>query len=154
MAYMHKDTFELFESLESLPREENENYFGVDDAIALSIQMLNKKGYLTEMCCASHVHYVNFHDPNYFILPSFIDFKAYVSLPDLPVGFTQTQRGKNLRIVRNHNVGNAKDLGESISEAMAQLDIWVHALPDYKTFKQQWGRRHDTSGRRRASKQA
>ena len=52
MAYIHKETFEILQhnNLE----DSLDDFFEVDDLIALPIQALNRKGYTTTYCCCGH----------------------------------------------------------------------------------------------------
>jgi len=52
MAYMHKETFEILQH--SNIDGYLDDYFEVDDLIALPIQVLNRKGYRTLFCCCGH----------------------------------------------------------------------------------------------------
>ena len=52
LAYIHKETFEILQG--SNIDNFLDDYFEVDDAIALPIQALNRKGYKTVNCCAGH----------------------------------------------------------------------------------------------------
>jgi len=53
MALIHKITFEI---IQGYNREDSgtDDYFEVDDLIALTISILNKKGYTTTFCCSGH----------------------------------------------------------------------------------------------------
>jgi hypothetical protein len=52
LAFIHKETFEILQG--SNIDNYLDDYFEVDDAIALPIQTLNRKGYKTIACCAGH----------------------------------------------------------------------------------------------------
>ncbi len=52
MSYIHKTTFDIIQG--SNIDDELDNYFEVDEPIALTIQALNRKGYTTEFCCCGH----------------------------------------------------------------------------------------------------
>jgi hypothetical protein len=52
MAYMHKKTFDILQ--DSNIDGFLDNYFFVDDPIALAIQTLNRKEYTTKFCCSGH----------------------------------------------------------------------------------------------------
>lgn len=52
MPYIHKKTFEIVQS--SNIKYELDDYFEVDELIALPIQELNKKGYSTILSCSGH----------------------------------------------------------------------------------------------------
>jgi hypothetical protein len=53
MALIHKKTFDV---IQYYNREDvhKDDYFEVDDLIALTISLLNKKGYYTKFCCSGH----------------------------------------------------------------------------------------------------
>jgi hypothetical protein len=75
MPYLHSKTFEL--TGEDMRRDTD--YFEVDELLAFAIQMLNKKGYYTYVCCEGHPFvYVRYLD---------IAFHDSVDLPYLPEGF-------------------------------------------------------------------
>jgi hypothetical protein len=52
MPYMHKSTFEILQ--DSNIDNELDDYFEIDELIALLIQALNRKGYTTTYCCCGH----------------------------------------------------------------------------------------------------
>jgi len=52
MAYMHNDSFEILQG--SNIDNYLDEYFDVDDLIALPIQTLNRRGYKTQFCCSGH----------------------------------------------------------------------------------------------------
>ena len=52
MAYMHRETFEILQG--SNIDNYIDDFFEVDDLIALPIQALNRKGYITRFCCCGH----------------------------------------------------------------------------------------------------
>jgi hypothetical protein len=56
MALINKSTFEIIDgtALELIPEDIREDYFEVDDLIALSVSELNKRGYTTTYCCSGH----------------------------------------------------------------------------------------------------
>ena len=51
MAFMHEKTFDI---VVEKSIKNPDDYFWVDDLIALPVQILNRKGYITEACCAGH----------------------------------------------------------------------------------------------------
>ena len=86
MAYMHKEMFEI--TMDEQYRGDF-GYFEIDDPIALPVQVLNRKGYITEWCCAGHppFHLINSPLIRFCQCSSYIVFKENVSLPSLPPGF-------------------------------------------------------------------
>ena len=52
MPYIHKSTFEIIQG--SNIDHYLDDYFEVDELIALPIQVLNRKGYTTSFCCSGH----------------------------------------------------------------------------------------------------
>ena len=51
MSLIHKDNFDILNDCEE---GKEDDYFEVDENIALVISMLNKKGYKTTFCCSGH----------------------------------------------------------------------------------------------------
>ena len=105
MAYLHKKTFHLapFTSLDNPLHAhvstacgiDYGDYFHVDDFIALPIQVLNRKGYLTQGCCAGHpfcsVSSMNEWVPNICM----IIFQKGILLPSLPPRFSAYEFRRN-----------------------------------------------------------
>ena len=52
MAYIHNTSFEIVKE----DMRFNEEYFTVDDLLALTIQTLNTKGYTTRFSCEGHMY--------------------------------------------------------------------------------------------------
>lgn len=52
MSFIHKETFDIIDN--SNIDGDLDQYFECDEAIALPIQELNRKGYITEYCCSGH----------------------------------------------------------------------------------------------------
>ena len=49
MKYIKKESYEIYDDM-----PQDNNYFEVDEEIANTIMILNKKGYQTSNCCAGH----------------------------------------------------------------------------------------------------
>ena len=116
MAYMHKETFDIV--VENSVKNPDD-YFYIDELIALPIQILNRKGYTTKFCCAGHpfdwlgengVFSDRSEQENAEILAArktyksfncYILFKEGISLPAIPAGFSQLPFGE-LNITRDY----------------------------------------------------
>lgn len=68
MAYMHKKTFDIYAEVHDI--QNPDDYFVVDDLIALPIQILNRKGYTTKFCCVGHPFLRYFQDEIIQLSPS------------------------------------------------------------------------------------
>jgi hypothetical protein len=102
MPYMHSKTFELLSNpngavgyKQTVLTGKNGDFldFGdfieLDDLLALPVQVLNRKGYLTHACCAGHPYFVEStkkHYPNSKML-LWVRFKHGIRLPYIPPGF-------------------------------------------------------------------
>ena len=106
MAYMHKQTFEIqllgrsdyeYSKLNSTYANDD-NYFQVDDLIAMPVQVLNRKGYTTVAACAGHP-FVSLSPSSDRLSPSlsYIIFEKGILLPSLPPGFVPYEQ--NARIL-------------------------------------------------------
>ena len=75
LAYIHERTYEI----SILNKKHDSNFFHVDDLLAIPIQILNRKGYHTHVCCEGHP----------FVASPELDILFYdnVDLPYLPEGF-------------------------------------------------------------------
>ena len=157
MVYMHKETFDITIG------DENTitigDYFEIDDLIALPIQILNRKGYITVGCCAGHpfatliesdsphakklselfgfpLEKTKYITTNVTSGDTHIAFKEGISLPSLPPGFTidnpGTEAGSHFRIT-----GGFADISDTfkslydILKLMEQLYEWALNLSDF-----------------------
>ena len=104
MACMHKKTFDIYHNDQCIIPD---GYIEIDELIAPSIQVLNRKGYITRWCCSGHPlkNYLlrNGSEAGYEVIihgrqpdgtyltggqyESYISFKESISLPTLPPGF-------------------------------------------------------------------
>ena len=159
MAYMHKATFEILQDgfadeAATVPLRESGDWFEVDDLIALPIQTLNRKGYLTEFCCAAHpfttvsrlitpseeicnalltglsgkMTQISETDLLYkeIMCRSYIKFKSSHSFPSLPQGFTKG--GTVLEC--NYDFNGVYEYIRDNVDAMERLYQWTLGLPE------------------------
>lgn len=118
--------------------------FGVDELIAPSIILLNKKGYRTKFCCSGHIapdevvifcekykkHYRNEG------IDSYITFEKNIKLPNLPKGYKFDNDNENpelnntIRKNFNHRK-NPKNLLKDIIDNSILLLEWVENLENY-----------------------
>jgi hypothetical protein len=122
MPYMHKSTFDIY-------IEDAGDYFFVDDLMALPIQVLNRKGYITEYCCAGHpfegcMSYIMFNE-------------GVTSLPPLPDGFNKEVSISDKLVIRKYYKYDGVDvygIMPVIVETMRQLYEWTLSLSEYKEY--------------------
>jgi hypothetical protein len=143
MVCMHKETFDIYTSDQYTTPD---GYILIDDLIAPSIQILNRKGYITEWCCSGHslkeCFIIDGEFGKYLKAnaepSSYISFKAGISLPTLPHGFVEdpvsiSNRISNLVIRKWRYDGNDfYEISRNILETMEQLYKWALNLPDFK----------------------
>lgn len=142
MPFMHKKTFDIesgicsdiFEADAAILNDIKGNYFSVDDLIALPVQVLNRKSYITRACCSGH--------PFFRPYDSYILFEEGIHLPSLPHGFSvddicQEKSGK-LCIRHSYSYYDEGDAYKCMREflrdnleAMEQLYKWTLDLPDF-----------------------
>jgi hypothetical protein len=93
MAYMHKQTFDISPKGEFyMDASVINDYFHVDDLIALPIQILNRKGYMTRGCCAGvHANPIpTITNPDDLLTAvCWVMFEDNISLPYVPLGFVK-----------------------------------------------------------------
>jgi hypothetical protein len=151
MAYMHKDTFDI--SIENSCVKNPDDWFEIDDIIALPVQALNRKGYITKHCCSGHAfgsvvedNYPEFPDDIYQYTDnvSYISFKKGVSLPSLPPEFHIVSRTReddaspwivlDYTLIYSKEYENPECYGtmRHILEVMEQLYEWALNLPEFK----------------------
>lgn len=150
--YMHKTSFDISrnrgESITfTINGEERkffvaDQFFEVDELIALPLQKLNRKGYYTACSCQGHpFDHVLFHlSPEGALQPvvaefpcpheSYVTFMEPYELPSLPEGFTMQKTEKSLRIFKVHpKNGDYEETLSSIIAAMNALSRWADELP-------------------------
>ena len=147
MAYMHKETFDIV--VENSCKNPND-YFYVDELIELPVQILNRKGYITEFCCAGHPF--DYLEENgeferesedarakrlarktYRSLKGYISFKECISkwygIPFTAI--TDTGRTFTLADPKIYDNDVYKFMRD-VTESMEQLYEWALKLPDFK----------------------
>lgn len=55
MAYIHKKKFNIISGFDKFANIKEEEWFHCDDLIAISVAILNKKGYRTTSSCSGHI---------------------------------------------------------------------------------------------------
>ena len=138
MICMHTETFDMYLSDQcTIPN----GYMLIDDLIAPTIQVLNRKGYITEWSCSGHSLEESFiidgefgkyikatSPPN-----SYISFKEDISLPTLPCGFVKDSVSNKLTIRKwSYDGDNFFEISRNILETMEQIYKWALDLPDFK----------------------
>ena len=98
MACMNIKTFDIYHNDQSIVPD---GYVEIDELIAPTIQILNRKGYITIGCCSGHslgdsllrngseMEYEEKHEPIYC---THIVFKEGISLPTLPPEFVMNSK--------------------------------------------------------------
>ena len=137
MAYMHYKTFEIYMDVQDA--QNPDHWFRVDDMIAPSIQMLNRKGYATEWCCAGHPCTAYFdgkyESKKFFSRQLYVAFaKEVTALPPLPDGFYITTFGGTLSIRYDYpaEITDAYDFMAKAVEINKQLYTWTLQIPKYQ----------------------
>ena len=142
MAYMNKKTFELCSKIYN--PNDSEKFFLVDDLIALPVQILNQKGYMTEFCCSGHPFEPQYEpqikqfESEKKIYHSYIAFReGVISIPELPNGFYKELTLSDNLVIRKDYVVNDMDVYRIlyvIIESMEQLYLWTLSLPTYTDY--------------------
>ena len=143
--YMHKETFDIERGNISTLRTASENYFEVDELIALPIQTLNRKGYITEFCCSGHpfadmddkfladLRKINTASANVALKSlgyrSNIVFKEGIALPSLPPGFILFDYNYQLEFVRYTEYSEPFGEGDLV-EKMPETEYWEKVAQD------------------------
>ena len=91
MAHMKRKTFDIIEYGEGRAKSSYADSFHVDDLLAPTIQILNRKYYLTEACCAGEhkLRAEGIQQDLEGFTKCWILFKKGIFLPSLPPGFNK-----------------------------------------------------------------
>ena len=153
MPYMHKRTFDISNVIggkitgkmsdgTEYHYDQKPDFFEVDELIAIPLQILNRKGYLTACSCAGHPF-----DPvlisrtddgdwepwcaeGFCHCISYITFSGDYDFSTLPEGFEKDKAPAGVRISRKHEKdGDAWKTLSSVMDAMKSLHDWAEGLP-------------------------
>lgn len=139
MACMHKKTFDIYHNEYHILYDD---YVEIDELIAPTIQILNRKGYKTKHCCSGHPFtdwLWNEGEAKYRksqnLPSSYIEFEEGIALPIPPPGFFDDSKNNRLVIRKDDYAyyADAFELSRLIFEAMAQLYKWAFYLPEVKS---------------------
>jgi hypothetical protein len=140
MACMHKETFDIYHNEYNILYD---GYVEIDELIAPSIQILNRKGYKTRHCCSGHSlteWLFNEGEAKYrksrTAPDSYISFEEGITLPILPPGFAIDDSENRWLVIRKFDYAyyySDIELSRLILEAMEQLYEWALDLPDFKS---------------------
>lgn len=153
MPYIIKEKLNCYSIIQDLNDEIIDfQKFHVDELIAIPVQMLCNKGYITEYSCSGHpyphidydcsdekkgVEYFYSNDMKcwvtYFFVPqfreSYIKFKEDINITSLPEGWTY--KDNTLRKSYDSSL-NEMLFYEQVIKEMKKLVIWIDTLPYYK----------------------
>lgn len=156
MQYMHRRTFDISKGMSTsvtatkadgteIHYNPKLDFFEVDELIAIPLQILNRKGYLTACSCAGHPFdsvFFNITDDGIFepftaegfsSCISYITFSGNYNFPSLPQGFEKDQATAGVRISRKHEKeGDYYKTLCSVIDAMKALHDWAEGLPTLK----------------------
>lgn len=156
MAFINKQTWEICNYNSRTDYDENE-YFEVDETIALAIAELNKKGYKTSFCCSGHIFddlsefrvnagshgtingvFYEVEEDNepkdYDFIQSngncYISFGSYYDFSNLPKGFICNHNDDDGTVLEKDFVSKAGTLERSFElvDTMSDLYKWVSSL--------------------------
>lgn len=153
MSLIHRESLDILNDCED---GKEDDYFEVDENIALVISMLNKKGYETTFCCSGHafaninefradnrddldcliffdLQDIRYEDGRYKAFDKdnakycYIAFKEEYFFPQIPEGFTYNENHK--RIEKEYiSESDTYDLIQEIVDSMKILYEWVMGL--------------------------
>ena len=152
MSLIHKENFDILNNCE----DGKEDYFEVDENIALIISMLNKKGYRTTFCCSGHpfaninefradskedfdcliffdLQDIRYENGKYKAFDRdnakycYIRFKESYSFSALPEGFTYDKDNKCIE-KEYASESDTYDLIQEIVDSMKALYEWTKML--------------------------
>lgn len=139
MACMHKETFDIYHNEYHILYD---GYVEIDELIAPTIQILNRKGYKTTHCCSGHPltdwlwnEGKEKYRKSQNLPSSYISFEEGITLPILPPGFVIDDSENRRLIIRKNDYAyyaTSFELSRLIFEAMAQLYQWAFYLPEFK----------------------
>ena len=153
MSLIHKESFDILQYCEE---GKDDEYFEVDENIALVISLLNKKGYKTTFCCSGHafddmtelyaddkksfecIIFSNLQDIRYErgrykavdrgnAKYCYIGFEEDYDFPELPEGFIYDEDAKSIE--KDYiSESDTYDLIQEIVDTMKALYEWVKGL--------------------------
>lgn len=153
MSLIHKESFDILNDCEA-GREDD--YFEVDENIALVVSLLNKKGYRTTFCCSGHafaninefradnkkdfdcliffdLQDIRYENGKYKAFDKdnakycYISFEKDYSFAKLPEGFTYDKSNKTIE-KEYVSESDTYDLIQEIVDSMRTLYGWVMGL--------------------------
>ena len=147
MVYIHKETFDIIQ-WSNIPNLLDDEYFEVDDFIALPIQELNRKGYTTKYSCTGHpfkglvhLYFIDDEDDKEKcalaeIVPdakSYIAFKQGIILPTIPEGFYVDEEDEDFTIRADDELEvYVYNFFQKSLDQMRKLFSWAVGLPERK----------------------
>ncbi len=142
MAVMDEKTFEIYHNdLGAVP----DGYVEIDDLIAPTVQVLNRKKYTTKYCCSGHpfqkwVESQGVSNGTH-LMRSYIAFENGITLPSLPPDFSVSEvfeRRFNMLVIEktyfpdDDGEDHFYHIAQQILEAMTDLYKWALNLPNFE----------------------
>lgn len=153
MALINKENFDILHDCEA---GKEDDYFEVDENIALIISMLNKKGYKTTFCCSGHafasinefradnkddfeclvffdLQDIRYENGRYKAFDRdnakycYIAFEKDYSFPSIPEGFAYNKNSKSIE-KEYISESDTYDLIQEIVDSMKALYEWTKGL--------------------------